>query len=85
MVAAHQGRRGSVGDIRPPPPERGRASAGRDGLVSATGSVPRKGGSLSFGIGACDRDPRGLVQETSELVIIAGSVTSDTAGCNFML
>ena len=68
----------------------GEHQPGRDGLVSAgglaakkaNGSSAPKGDVLVFRIrfGACDKDPRGLVQETSELVIIGGSVTPNTSG-----
>ena len=53
-----------------------------DGIVSAMNLVSSKGDVVAFtiGIGACDKDPRGLVLETPELVVIGGSVTPDDAG-----
>lgn len=53
------------------------------------GGVGGVGHVLAFtiGIGACDKDPRGLVRETPELVVVGGSVTPPDAGtpCNASL
>ena len=53
-----------------------------DGVVSAMNLVSSRGDVVAFtiGIGACDTDPRGLVRETPELVIVGGSVTLPDAG-----
>jgi len=52
------------------------------GVVSAMDLVAISGDVVAFniGIGACDENPRGLVQETPELVIVGGSVTLPDAG-----
>jgi len=53
-----------------------------DGIVSAMGLVSISGDVIAFniGIGACDKDPSGLVLETPELVVVGGSVTLPDAG-----
>ena len=53
-----------------------------EGIVSAMNLVSSKGDVVAFtiGIGACDKDPRGLVRETPELVVVGGSVTPSDAG-----
>ena len=53
-----------------------------EGIVSAMYLVPSKGDVVAFtiGIGACDKDPRGLVRETPELVVVGGSVALPDAG-----
>lgn len=53
-----------------------------DGIVSAMDLVSISGDVIAFniGIGACDENPSGLVQETPELVIVGGSVTLPDAG-----
>lgn len=53
-----------------------------DGIVSAMNLVSSSGDVVAFtiGIGACDKDPRGLVLETPELVVVGGSVTRSDAG-----
>jgi len=53
-----------------------------DGVVSAMHLVSSRGDVLAFdiGIGACDKDPRGLVRESPELIVIGGSVTPTDAG-----
>ena len=53
-----------------------------EGIVSAMYLVPSKGDVVAFtiGIGACDKDPRGLVRETPELVVVGGSVALPVAG-----
>lgn len=52
------------------------------GVVSAMQLVSSSGDVVAFtiGIGACDKDPRGLVLETPELVVVGGSVTLADAG-----
>ncbi len=59
------------------------------GVVSAMNLVTGQGDVLAFtiGIGACDKNPRGLVRETPELVVVGGSVTPPDAGtpCNASL
>lgn len=52
------------------------------GVVSAMDLVSISDDVVAFniGIGACDKDPRGLVLETPELVIVGGSVTLPDAG-----
>ena len=51
------------------------------GVVSAMDlvSISDHGVAFNIGIGACDKDPRGLVLETPELVV-GGSVTQPDAG-----
>lgn len=60
-----------------------------DGVVSALRLISSTGDVLAFdlGIGACDKDPLGLVYETPELIVIGGSVTEPQAGtgCNSMM
>ena len=53
-----------------------------DGVMSAMNLVSSRGDVVAFniGIGACDTDPRGLVRETPQLVIVGGSVTLPDAG-----
>ena len=52
------------------------------GVVGAMNLVSSRGDVVAFtiGIGACDTDPRGLVRETPELVVVGGSVTRPDAG-----
>lgn len=52
------------------------------GVVGAMRLLSSRGDSVAFdiGIGACDTDPRGLVWESPELVVIGGSVTASDAG-----
>ena len=52
------------------------------GLVSAISLISSSRDVVVFdiGIGACDEDPRGLVRETPELVVVGGSVTPPDAG-----
>jgi len=52
------------------------------GVVSAMNLLSSRGDVVAFtiGIGACDKDPRGLVRETPELVVVGGSVTPSDAG-----
>ena len=52
------------------------------GVVGAMNLVSSRGDVVAFtiGIGACDTDPRGLVRETPELVVVGGSVTLPDAG-----
>ena len=54
-----------------------------DGGVGGVGHVL----AFTIGIGACDLDPRGLVRETPELVVVGGSVAPPDAGtpCNASL
>jgi hypothetical protein len=60
-----------------------------DGVVSALRLISSTGDGLAFdiGIGACDKDPRGLVSEFPDLIVIGGSVTGPEAGsaCNAMM
>ena len=60
-----------------------------DGVVSALRLISGTGDGLAFdiGIGACDKDPRGLVSEFPDLIVIGGSVTGPEAGtvCNSMM
>lgn len=53
-----------------------------EGVVSAMNLVSSGGDVMAFtiGIGACDEDPRGLVRESPELVVVGGSVTRPDAG-----
>lgn len=53
-----------------------------EGVVSAFQLISLRGNAVAFniGIGACDKDPRGLVRETPELVVIGGSVTPPDPG-----
>jgi hypothetical protein len=53
-----------------------------DGLVGAMDLASSSGRVVAFkiGIGACDKDPRGLVLETPELVVVGGSVTRPDPG-----
>jgi hypothetical protein len=59
------------------------------GVVAAVQLVSVKGATIAFdiGIGACDKDPRGLVSETSDLIILGGSVapSGDGAPCTQQL
>lgn len=60
-----------------------------NGVVSAMQLISSTGNGLAFdiGIGACDRDPRGLVREFPDLIVIGGSVLGPEAGtgCNAMM
>jgi hypothetical protein len=60
------------------PHDRGASS----GIVSAMSLVSISDDVIAFniGIGACDKNPRGLVLETPDLVIVGGSVTLPDAG-----
>jgi hypothetical protein len=53
-----------------------------DGMVGAMSLLSTRGDVVAFtiGIGACDKDPRGLVRETPELVVVGGSVKPSDAG-----
>ena len=60
-----------------------------DGIVSAMNLRSSRGDVVAFtiGIGPRDKDPRGLVRETPELIVVGGSVTPPDAGtpCNASL
>ena len=59
------------------------------GVVSAMHLASIRGDVVAFdiGIGACDKNPRGLVREFAHLIVIGGSVTVPFAGtsCNSSL
>lgn len=59
------------------------------GVVSAMHLASIKGDVVAFdiGIGACDKNPRGLVREFAHIIVIGGSVTVPFAGtsCNSSL
>lgn len=52
------------------------------GVVSAMRLLSSRGDAVAFeiGIGACDTDPRGLVWESPELVVVGGLVTASDGG-----
>ena len=62
------------------PPLDGRSSW--TGATSAVGWQAIKGTSVTvaLGLGACDKDPRGLVWENDDVVVIGGSVTPPDPG-----
>jgi len=68
--------------ITPPPQVALPGQARLDGVVSALRLISSTGDGLAFdiGIGACDKDPRGLVSEFPDLIVIGGSVTGPEAG-----